>query len=220
MSVVGDFRIHAESFALEHALATDTGVTMEADRMASHSPQEVFPFFWATGGDLNAFRDALADDPSIEAVSVADELGDEVLYRLDWAEPLQDLVHDMIDHYATILEATAQGDEWALRLRFAEEAHVSSFQDHFRDIGHEFEVVSLTSPTESRQREFGLTAEQYQALVAASKRGYFSVPRTTSLEQIGDELDISTTAASERIRRGAETLIQSTLLITADDSEQ
>jgi hypothetical protein len=47
MSVVGDFRIPAGSFALEHALSATPGTRIEADRMASHSPEEVIPFLWA-----------------------------------------------------------------------------------------------------------------------------------------------------------------------------
>lgn len=219
MSVIGDFRISAEVFALDHTLSEVPKMTIEADRMASHSPREVFPFFWATGGDFEAFTQALDEDPSTETVSVADELGNEVLYRLTWDDGFQELLHEMIDHHAAIMEATAHGSYWRLRLRFAEEGMVSPFRTHFQETGREFEVMSLQTPTEPRQRRYGLTPEQYEALVAADNEGYFSIPRTTSVEEIGAALDISANAVSERIRRGCETLIRTSLMLDTDDTE-
>ena len=219
MSVIGNFRIPSEAFALDGALSAVPEMTVEADRMASHSPREVLPFLWATGGDFEDFQRVAEADPSVETVSVADEVGEEVLYRLVWVDEFRDLIHDMIDHHAAIVEATARDDQWTLRLRFAEEGMVSSFQSHFREIGHEFEVISLGTPTGPRQREYGLTAEQHDALVAAVEAGYFSIPRRTSVEALGETLGISANAASQRVRRGCEALVRSSLTIVEGETE-
>lgn len=216
MSVVGDFRIPAGAFALEHALSAVPEMRVEADRMASHSPEEVMPFLWATGGDFEAFTDALGEDSIVDTASVADEVGEEVLYRVTWEERFRDLVHEMIDHHASILEATAREDHWRLRLRFAEEGMVSSFQTHFDETGRTFEVMSLRPPEGPRQRKYGLTPEQYEALVAAVGNGYFSIPRTTSAEEVGETLGISANAASQRIRRGSEALVRASLMTESE----
>ena len=217
MSVLGDFTIPAKAFALEQALSTDPEMTLEADRLASHSPREVFPFLWATGGEFDGFEGALDDDPTVENVNVADETESEVLYRLKWSDDLCSLVHDMVDHHAAIVEARARDGQWNLRLRFATEELVSSFQDHFRETGHRFEVNQLYHPTEPRQRVFGLTAEQHEALVTAVDAGYFSVPRTASAEEVSERLGISANAVSERVRRGSQTLVRSALMLSDDD---
>jgi predicted DNA binding protein len=47
--------------------------------------------------------------------------------------------------------------------------------------------------------------------VTAYKEGYFEEPRTTSLEELGDILDISPTAVGGRLRRGMAALIETTL---------
>lgn len=213
MSVVGDFTIPAEAFALEQALSTVPEMTIEADHLASHSPREVFPFLWAAGSDFDRIRDVLADDPSVTEVSIADETEDEALYRMVWGESFCGLVHDMVDHHAAILDASAQADEWKLRLRFSTEEMVSSFQSHFHEQGHQFEVLQLYHPTEPRQRAFGLTAEQHEALIVAVEEGYFSVPRTASTADVSEALGISANAASERIRRGTEQLVRSGLKV-------
>lgn len=219
MSVIGDFTVPAETFALEYALSSAPEMTVEADRLASHSPMEVFPFLWARGGDFDAFQEGLESDPDIEEASVADEQDEEVLFRLVWEEEFCELVHDMVDHHAAILEATADGSRWKLRLRFAEEGMVTTFQEHFREQGQNFEVNSLRHSAGPRQREYGLTPEQYEALVAAVRGGYFSIPRTASVEDVGESLDISANAVSQRIRRGTETLIRTSLMIDAGELE-
>ena len=218
MSVVGDFTIPAESFALEHALSTVPEMTMEADRLASHSPDEVFPFFWATGGDFEGFQQALEDDPTTTAVSVAEETEDEVLYRFEWNQDVLDLIKEIIDHHASIAEATARDGQWHLRLRFASEGMVSEFQNYFRENGHNFQVHRLARPREPRQEEYGLTKEQYDALVAAVRGGYYRVPRATSVEELGETLGISANAVSQRLRRGTEAVLQNSLTITDENA--
>jgi predicted DNA binding protein len=212
MSVVGDFTISTEAFVLDHALSAVPGVTIETDRLASHSPQEVFPFLWATNGEFDRFYQALDEDPSVTRVSVAEETENTMLYQLEWVDEFHDLIHQMVDHHAAILDATAHDGQWHLRLRFADEEMLSTFQTHFRETGREFQVDQRYHPTNSRQRTFGLTAEQREALVTAVNEGYFTIPRTASMTEVSEALNISANAASERIRRGCETLISSGLI--------
>jgi predicted DNA binding protein len=63
----------------------------------------------------------------------------------------------------------------------------------------------------------GLTAAQREALLRAYREGYFEEPRETSQEEVADLLDISSTAAGGRIRRGMSKLIETTL---ADREEE
>ena len=216
MSVVGDFTIPAKAFALEQTLSSNPEMTVEADHLASHSPKEVFPFFWATGGDFERFKHTLEDDPMVTSVSIAERTETEVLYRLEWGDDFRDLIHEIVDHHAAIVEASAHGPQWTLRLRFANEGMVSSFQNHFRETGHQFDVNQLYRPTEPRQRAFGLTAEQHEALVAAVDEGYFTIPRSASAEDVGGTLGISANAFSQRVRRGCETLVRSGLVVSED----
>ncbi|WP_459193875.1 helix-turn-helix domain-containing protein [Halosimplex sp. J119] len=213
MSVLGKFSVPASSFTLESALAATPDIAVDADRNATHGPDQVLPFLWATGGDFEAFHDALEADPEVESVSIAERTDNAVLYRLRWADPFKELVHEMVDHHAAIVEAAAQRDTWTLRLRFGEEEMVSAFQDHFDETGRHFEVRSLWHPSGPRQREFDLTSGQYEALATAVREGYFDVPREASATELGDEMGISANAASQRIRRGSEALVRNALLI-------
>jgi len=117
-------------------------------------------------------------------------------------------INDIVDHHAAVLEATAQGDNWTLRFRFARESLFSEFQTYFRESDYRFELGRLLHPSEPRQREFGLTADQHDALTAAANREYLSVPRDVSLEELGESLGISANAVSQRLRRGCDTLVR------------
>lgn len=217
MSVIGDFTVPAGAFALEHALAAAPEMVVEADRVASHSTMGVLPFLWTTGGDDDAFRAALKADPTVDSFTVADELGREVLYRVQWSEDVRDLIDRMVDHHAAISHAKACEGVWTLRLRFADESMVSDFQAFFREHDLAFEVNSLGQPSEPRQGEVGLTPEQRTALETAVRSGYFAIPREISAAELGERLGISGNAASERVRRGCATLIESGLLIDGRD---
>lgn len=216
MSVIGNFTVPAEAFALATAFEAVPEMTVEGDRLASHSTMEVLPFLWVTGGEAETLREALEADAAVESTTVADDTDEGVLFRTQWSEEFRGLVDRMVDHHAAITHAKGAEGSWTLRLRFAEESMISEFQSYFVERGHDFEVHSLRRPDGVRQSELGLTADQRDALATAVRLGYFGVPRETSAEELGEELGISANAASERVRRGTETLIESALLLEGD----
>jgi predicted DNA binding protein len=84
-------------------------------------------------------------------------------------------------------------------------------------IVHINRIYTFTEETD-RRRQFGLSSEQREALVLALRRGYFTSPSEVSLDELADELDITKQAVSDRIRRGNEKVLKTTLLSSAVDS--
>ena len=205
MSIIGEFSIPASSFALEEALAEYPSAVVEAERMATHSTMEVIPFLWSTGVDAEAFHAAFEADPSVESAIISENADDGVLYKMAWHERFRDLIDSIVDHHGSLVEATATDGTWYLKLRFAEEGPVTEFQDHFREEGRDFEVERLYQPSRPRQREYDLTPEQRDTLVAAYEAGYFDVPRSSSTADLAADLGISANAVSARLRRGLAT---------------
>ncbi|WP_254544350.1 helix-turn-helix domain-containing protein [Halomarina pelagica] len=217
MSVIADCTVPTESFALRGALEDNPQTALEAERVATHSAEWALPFLWASGGDREAFIAALRDDPTVEDAAVIEAVDGSVLYKVQWCDRVIELVNEMIDQHAVILEAEAQSRRWRFKLRFAEEGQVATFQRHFTEQGHAFEVNRLYRPTEPRRREYGLTAEQYETLVTALDRGYFEIPRTVSTDDLAEILGISSNAVSQRLRRASANLVRNTLLIGPRD---
>lgn len=220
MSVVVDFTVPTESFVLHEALAAEPSTTVEAERLASHGTEWVLPFLWASGDNLEAFHEAVNNDPTVVDATVIEKSDHTVLYKIEWVEAVNELVTELVDQHANILEATGHVDEWRLKLRFAEDEQVSAFRSHFAEKGRDFEVHKLYYPSVPRQQEYGLTPEQRNTLAVAQREGYFDVPRGISIEELADELGISSNAVSQRIRRASTNLIQHTLTIGTDETEK
>ena len=67
------------------------------------------------------------------------------------------------------------------------------------------------------ETQHNLTEQQYDTLTRAVEQGYYDVPREMNAKELADELDISHQALSERFRRGTKNLVNSTLLVDADE---
>ena len=167
------------------------------------------PFIWASGDDLDDFEDALADDPTVDDAETLDRLDGTALYLVRWDEKVEALVDSMTDRHAIVQQAAAD-DEWFLKLRFTDVESLSAFQSHFDS---EFELRRKYRTTEPKRGEFGLTPEQRETLVVASRIGYFAVPRNATVEDVADRLGISANSVSQRLRRAHDALVRNTLLV-------
>ena len=218
MSIVAHFTVPLNAVALSRTFSAVPEMQVEVERLATHSREWVMPFAWASGGDFDAFEDALADDPTVTEFSAVDEFDGIRLYKIQWVESVPELVDAIVDQHGTILEASAAADGWYFEIRFAGQTQVEKFSDHFESEGVRFEVQQLSRPDSPRQSTFGLTESQRETLVLAQREGYFEVPRDTSLSQLADRLNVSANSLSERLRRGCDALVRRTLVV--DENER
>jgi len=209
--------VPVEDFALAHALVTVPEMTVEADRLAGHSRHWVMPCLWATGGDFDAFDAALDDDPTVDDVVATRAFDDEKYYQVDWSEDVKRLVDAGLDAQGSLVHAQAADGVWHLAIRFAVREQFETFRDYLTDRDIAFRLENLTRSSSPQQFVGGVTGPQRDALVAAVEAGYFAIPREATMAEVADELDISTQAASERIRRGVERFVE-TMLVAGGDS--
>lgn len=211
MSLVAEFTVPHESFALSHALEAVPDLAVESDRMASHSREWVMPLLWMRAEDDDALHAALDDDPTVADHQVMHEIDGETLYRFVWSERVERLVDALTDRAGVVLAATADADGWRLSFRFVDHDALVAFQEEFRERDANVALERVVTPSEPRQREYGLTPEQYETLTLAVETGYFDVPRAASTADLADELGVSQTAVSERLRRAVDALVTATL---------
>ncbi|MCU4744062.1 helix-turn-helix domain-containing protein [Halobacteria archaeon AArc-m2/3/4] len=216
MSIVAEFTIGADGFALAETFRAVPDARIEAERVATHSREWVMPFCWMAGGDEAAFTDALENDPTVDRCQIVETTDETTLYNIRWADEVGSLIDEIIDQHGIVLEASGGDGAWFFRLRFLTRAQLSDFQAHFNEQGPEFEVHRIIEPSEPRQLEYGLTPDQLEVLRLTLEQGYFRVPRETSLATISDSLGISQNATSQRVRRGLEALLENTLEIKGD----
>ena len=210
MSVVADFSVPAAAFCLGDALGDVPTATAELERVVAQSPMHVIPFVWFVDTDREAIDAALAEDPTVKNANITDSFEKTHLYHIDWASVVDERLRIILDHEGVVLEARGAVDKWRLWVRFASRDYFSEFQDHFSEFG-EITLHQITTQQTPGGIQYGVTAKQREALLAAFDAGYFDTPRAVTAEDVAQQLDISQQSVSQRLRRGTNRLIEYTL---------
>lgn len=221
MSVIAEFTVPAEEFALTATLRAAPEMIVDVERVVAHADERVMPFFWVRGGDYEEFETTVRDDPSVRDVTLLDEYDDGDLYRAEWTQNVESLVYAYLEIGATILEATGRAETWELQMRFSDGELVSDFRDYCAGRGINYELKRLYRPTEPMAGgQQGLSPKQRDALMAAFEAGYFDVPRSATMDGLADELGISQQSFSKRLRRAHRNLVANALTVNHPDDDE
>lgn len=212
--ILATLSLSPAGFALDHALDEASDVRIEAERTAGHGPGWMMPCLWVAG-DVDAFDAALESDPTVEEVIATRECRDERFYHVEWSDEVDERVAAIVDSRGSILAAQVQGGDWRLHIRFTDRGQFEAFQEYLADRSCSYRLLDLRETTAPTPEIGAVSPAQRDALVAAVEKGYFGVPRDATVAEVAAELDISEQAASERLRRGVENLV-ATSLITAE----
>lgn len=223
MTVMGEFTVHADDFALHHALSSAPNMVVEIERLVATTEDRIMPHFWVTGGDHERFESAFQADPTVRQTTRVDQVDDAILYRAEWTENIEAIVYAYVEIGATIIEATGTDERWEVTMRFDDENTVSEFHEYCRANGVSFELDRLyeqAQPMASSQ--YGLTPKQRETLVTAYEEGFFDVPQRTTMTELADRMGISQQALSKRLHHAHKNLIGSVLTVgqvgKADDA--
>jgi predicted DNA binding protein len=216
MPTVVEGSVPADEFALYETLSSIPDVEFECERIVESGDGVVMPLLWGRGAEYDTVSEAFEDDPAVDNVSLLADYGDEWLVRMDWIESVQLVVHMLTNAQATILEARGEGEEWSLRVMYPTRDELSMTHEFCESHGVTFDVSRIRDMEGNPSAQYGLTAEQHEALKMAHDRGYFQVPRKVDLDDLAEELDISHQALSERLRRAQASLVEDTLIVGAE----
>lgn len=220
MTVLASFVADSEELPIGR-LVQDTPVTVIEFERIVPIRDALLPFFWVTGDDLAAFERALAESPYVSDFDLLDQFEGHALYRVEWKSGQGMLIQGINDTKGSILEGKVDHEQMQFLVRFPDHDHLAQFYNYCieNDIHVTMrQVYSLTDRSE-RAREFGLTQEQREALVLAARRGYFSSPRETSLDELANVLGISQQALSQRIRGGTEKVMLEALGLARSEAK-
>ncbi|ADJ13835.1 bacterio-opsin activator domain-containing protein [Halalkalicoccus jeotgali] len=142
MSIIAEFTVPTEQFALYDTLCHVPGMVVEVERVVTHGPNQIMPYFWTAGGDREAFEAAARDDPSVEDLRTVDELDRAVLYRAKWIRDVESIVYAYTETGAVLLDATGRDERWELQLRFDSET-----------TSHSSKTTSTTTSSSSISRD-------------------------------------------------------------------
>ncbi|WP_458209000.1 helix-turn-helix domain-containing protein [Haladaptatus sp. NG-SE-30] len=214
MSTIAEVELPAQEFALRTTLEQVPDAEFDVVRVAAHDTGNVLPYIWAYADDFDAMDDALADDPSVEDITLLEDLGDERLYRMQWIEQIRVVVHVLVEEKATILNLHGKEGRWRLRILFPDRDSLSATYDFCQDSGLSVDIRNIYEMSDSRKGFYGLTEEQHETLMMALESGYYDIPRGSTADDLADSLEISHQAVSERLRRGHRSLVKNALAVS------
>lgn len=212
MAIIVEFTLPASSFPFGRATSGDSEVRVQLERVIPLEEGRI-PFIWATGTNFDQFERVLESSDVVERWEAVSTVGDSVLYYTVWNTEYETFLNGLAELDVTILEGHGDG-RWSFTVRFKTHADLTCFHQFYQEQNYPVTIERVTSLEEEPEARygFGLTTEQRQALLLAVQNGYFAIPRETTLDDIADVLGISSQATSERVRRGADTVLRKALV--------
>ncbi|WP_049925846.1 helix-turn-helix domain-containing protein [Halopiger goleimassiliensis] len=212
MSVIATVAVPATAFRLGSLLDWDADATVSVETTVPTS-EHIVPYLWVPADAVDDVVDTLEADRTVASASIVDEIDDSALVKVEWTGAVNGLLEAIRRNEAIVTSAVGTPSRWTFRLRFPSDEDLSAFYADCADRDIRVELVELHQAVSAdRDRRFGLTNAQRELVLAAYDAGYFDVPRRTTLVELGDRLDISDSAVSQRLRRGLAALIGSTLV--------
>lgn len=212
--LVAEIEVPAAAIGMAATLRDAPDIVVEGDQLVP-SWDDQLPYLWVTDGDLTAFEDAVADDPTLTRCRQIASFESGSLYDVEWLDADRDLRTWLRRNEVPILEAEASGTTrvWLLKLRLASREQLTDFQAYCDANDIDFDLLRLYPLEAPKVGQYSVSAKQREALLTAREMGYFEIPRECKLSDVGDRLGISTRSASERLRRGQKNLLDDTLRI-------
>ncbi|MFT4889781.1 MAG: putative DNA binding protein [Halobacteriales archaeon] len=212
MSVIVEFDVRATDFELGRVLAVPGRGRIKLQEMIPLGEQ-VIPLIWLYETDSEEFVDAVRSHEGVDRLIEFDETSDRILYGLHWDMSEDELLSAVSDHGGYLLKGSGSGGTWSLQVRFPDHDSVSSFDDECREKGIGLTATAVYNPTPPEASEwYGLSTAQRETLLLALSEGYYDIPRQISTKELGELLDISDQAVTERLRRAIRTLSENTIL--------
>lgn len=216
MSVIVEFSLPATSFELGEILSAEGEMSVSLETMVPIGNRSV-PFFRTHGSARESFEADIRADPAVSGVHVVSTHDDETVYALDWESPTDGFLRLVDGLDGSVLEATGDAERWVFQLRLPTHEALSALQEECYEADIPLDIQRIYNPTVPEAGPwYGLTTPQREALQTATERGYYSLPRRTSTQELAEMFDLSDQAITERLRRGIETLVSNTLLLSPD----
>ncbi|MDG5820227.1 bacterio-opsin activator domain-containing protein [Natronococcus sp. A-GB7] len=220
MSIIAEFSVKSDDFALHHALTAAPEMVVEIEQVVATMEDRVMPYFWVSGDDLAAFEAAFQDDDSVTNTTSIDEVDGAKLYRGEWTENVETIVYAYVELGTTIIQATGKAEDWELRMRFDNQDSLSEFQEYCTENDISYELKSIQEQEQPiASAQYDLTPTQRETLVTALEAGYYESPRAVTMRDLADQMGVAQQTLSNRFRAAHNNLITSTLTISHPDED-
>jgi predicted DNA binding protein len=212
MSITAKVHIRHDRLALIPTLRSLGEVKLRVVSQGTTSPgATVFPFL-VEYDDRATLERTLDDDPTVADYTLVDWTDGAGVYYIEHT-PETKLISTAVTAANGFLMGTeTKNDGWFVRLLLPDREALNHIWNYARENDITFDIVEIYGNEDtSGESSYGLTEQQRAALRLAYRRGYFQEPRDVSLDEVAQELGLSSTAMSGRLRRGIRNLVAATI---------
>lgn len=212
MSVTATIHIRHERLALVPTLQRLSEIKIQVITQGTTAPGATnFPFLinYPDRAELEARLD---EDPTVKGYEIVDwNDGSGIYYIAHTPETL--LISTVVtDVNGFLVHTETKGSGWLTRMLLPDRQALNTIWEFAMDNDMSFEIIEIYGNDDTgTDSSYGLTDEQTKALKTAYEEGYFGEPREISLDEVAEEMDLSSSAVSGRLRRGMRNLVAATI---------
>ncbi|NGM71258.1 bacterio-opsin activator [Natronolimnobius sp. AArcel1] len=212
-SVIAEISIEADDIEFGRVLSGD--FELELERIIPMGSGGVIPLIWLNAGDPEAFETKVREYEGTKKIRQLVSVDDQFLYQVEWTPDMNGFLTALKECNVYVLEGEYEDDVWEFRLRFTSRDQLVEFTERLTAnlIPVRLDRIYNPGPPVASPP---MSEQQRETIERAYRRGYFEVPRKTTLEELAEEEGISDSAYSKRLRNGLASVIEGGLLSEFD----
>ncbi|WP_306054428.1 helix-turn-helix domain-containing protein [Natronococcus wangiae] len=210
MGFVLEARLSHEDLVLMPTIEDVSGVTIRYEYTVS-SGEDTFLFVSVFGNEYEAVEEAIDADHTVSDSTRIAAFPNRTIYRVTLASALDPLPAQCSEEGLFVFKLTSGERGWIIRIYLPDRDALAVFREGCRDRGVSFRVRQLQESGSLDDATYFLTEQQHEILLLAYYAGYYDIPRRVSQGDLAEQLGVSTSAVSQRLRRAIAELIAATL---------
>ncbi|KOX92503.1 XRE family transcriptional regulator [Haloarcula rubripromontorii] len=213
MSITTKIHIQHERLALVPTLQNLGEITIRVITQGNTDPgSTVFPFL-VEYHDRERLEEMLDADPTVQSYDLVDWTDQTGIYYIEHTPETKLISSVVTDVNGFLVHTETKGNGWLVRLLLPDREALNTIWEYANENDISLDIIEIYGNTDTGgESSYGLTDEQRTALTTAYENGYFGEPRDISLNEVADEIGLSSTAMSGRLRRGMRNLIAATII--------
>lgn len=212
MSITSIVHITHQRLALVPTLRRLDNIEISVITQTNTSPgATVFPYL-IEYEDLSELESFLDEDPTVDRYDPVDRSGGTGIYYVEHTDETVFISTVVTNVNGFLVHTETKGNGWLVRLLLPDRKALNLVWEYANEKDITLDIIEIYSNEKAGpELSYGLTDEQRDALLMAYDEGYFCEPRDISLSEVAEEMGLSSTAMSGRLRRGMRNLIAATL---------
>ncbi|QLG29736.1 helix-turn-helix domain-containing protein (plasmid) [Halorarum halophilum] len=206
--IVASVRLSGGPLALSESLAAISGASVQPNHHTVARDGERSLVLSIVDASVDEVEAAFAGDSTVEGFQAVQSFPDRLTYRVALAESAVLIAPTSLELGSRTVAVEGRNGEWHADFQFPDRESLVTLRAFCEANDISFTVNSLSETEYPGTVADDLSESQRETLKTAYESGYFDVPREFSQTELAEELGISTSAVSDRLRRATAQLIE------------